>query len=81
MAVHSVADSMGLFVKMADEAINIGPAPARSFKDFVIIGPPQLWTCLCKVRIELEQHRTGQVSKQLRTCQVSKRPGQHFPVP
>ena len=29
VAVHSVADSMGLFVKMADEAINIGPAPAR----------------------------------------------------
>eukprot|EP00088_Acartia_fossae_P029981 TRINITY_DN3091_c0_g1_i11.p1 TRINITY_DN3091_c0_g1~~TRINITY_DN3091_c0_g1_i11.p1 ORF type:complete len:720 (-),score=177.06 TRINITY_DN3091_c0_g1_i11:707-2866(-) len=28
VAVHSVADSMGLFVKMADEAINIGPAPA-----------------------------------------------------
>jgi len=29
VAVHSVADAGGLFVKMADEAINIGPAPAR----------------------------------------------------
>ncbi len=29
VAVHSVADSMGLFVKMADEAICIGPPPAR----------------------------------------------------
>ena len=29
VAVHSVADSMGLFVKMADEAINIGAPPAR----------------------------------------------------
>ena len=29
VAVHSVADSGGLFVKMADEAINIGAAPAR----------------------------------------------------
>ncbi len=29
VAVHSVADSMGLFVKMADEAISIGPPPAR----------------------------------------------------
>jgi len=28
VAVHSVADSMSLFVKMADEAINIGPAQA-----------------------------------------------------
>ena len=29
VAVHSVADAGSLFVKMADEAVNIGPAPAR----------------------------------------------------
>jgi len=29
VAVHSVADSTSLFVKMADEAINIGPAPVN----------------------------------------------------
>ena len=28
VAVHSVADANSLFVKMADEAVNIGPAPA-----------------------------------------------------
>ena len=39
MAVHSVADSMGLFVKMADEAINIGPAPER-------YGPIILNSCI-----------------------------------
>ena len=29
VAVHSVADSGSLFVKMADESVNIGPPPAR----------------------------------------------------
>lgn len=29
VAVHSVADAGSLFVKMADEAVNIGPPPAR----------------------------------------------------
>eukprot|EP00094_Tigriopus_californicus_P010748 TCALIF_10366-PA protein Name:"Similar to pcca-1 Propionyl-CoA carboxylase alpha chain, mitochondrial (Caenorhabditis elegans)" AED:0.05 eAED:0.05 QI:0/0/0/0.85/0.66/0.57/7/0/704 len=29
VAVHSVADANSLFVKMADEAVNIGPPPAR----------------------------------------------------
>ena len=29
VAVHSVADANSLFVKMADESVNIGPAPAR----------------------------------------------------
>jgi len=30
VAVHSVADANSLFVKMADESVNIGPPPARS---------------------------------------------------
>jgi acetyl/propionyl-CoA carboxylase alpha subunit len=29
VAVHSVADANSLFVKMADETVNIGPPPAR----------------------------------------------------
>lgn len=29
VAVYSVADANSLFVKMADEAVNIGPPPAR----------------------------------------------------
>jgi acetyl-CoA carboxylase biotin carboxylase subunit len=29
VAVHSVADANSLFVKMADETINIGPPPVK----------------------------------------------------
>ena len=36
VAVHSVADANSLFVKMADEAVNIGPAPAR----FAVLHAP-----------------------------------------
>ena len=42
VAVHSVADSMGLFVKMADEAINIGTAPAR---ESYLVMENTLWAC------------------------------------
>ena len=36
VAVHSVADANSLFVKMADETVNIGPPPARFEIDHII---------------------------------------------
>jgi acetyl/propionyl-CoA carboxylase alpha subunit len=36
VAVHSVADTNSLFVKMADEAISIGPPPARLILTFFL---------------------------------------------